>query len=75
MKKFINIIGTVVFIVILKGCILAPVYLTFMPIVTAYRWGFRWNTIKSAIPFEFRCVWHTLCYDWRAGCEALIFNI
>lgn len=50
MKKFINIIGTVVFIVILKGCILAPIYLTFAPIVTAYRWGVPLEHYQECYP-------------------------
>ena len=75
MKKFINVFATVLVIVILKGCAIAPVYLCFAPIVTAYRWGFRLSSIKAAILFEYKGVWHTLCNDWRDGCEAFVFDV
>lgn len=75
MKKCINIIMTIIVIVILKGCVLAPIYLLFAPFVTAYKWGFRWTSVKAAIPFEYRCVWHTLCNDWKNGCAAFIFKL
>lgn len=75
MKKFINILGTVFFIVIVKGCFFAPIYLTYAPIVTAYHWGFSLRHLRMAIPFEYRSVWHTLRNDWRDGCEALFFNL
>lgn len=71
MKKLINIIMTVFIIVILKGCVLAPIYLTYAPIVTAYRWGFSVRTLCRTIPFEFRSVWHTLRNDWRDGCNGM----
>lgn len=75
MKKTINVFVTFCVIVLLKGFIMAPVYLCFAPFVTACQWGFRMSTVKCAIPFEFKCVWHTLQSDWRDGCETIIFDL
>ena len=75
MKKIVNVLVTVFVIGILKGFIVAPIYLIFAPFVTAWKWGFRWSSVKCAIPFEYKCVWHTLRNDWRDGCEAFIFNL
>ena len=75
MKKFINIIVTVFLVVILKGCILAPIYIVIAPIVTSIRWGMTRKAICCAFPFEIRCVWHTLRNDWRDGCNAMVFDL
>lgn len=75
MKKFVNIILTIFAIVILKGLIVAPLYLLIGPLVTAYKWGFTLRDIRMAYPFEVRAVWHTLRNDWHDGCEALIFEL
>ena len=75
MKKFVNIILTIFAIVILKGLIVAPLYLLIAPLVTAYNRGFNLRHILMDYPFEASCVWHTLRNDWRDGCEALIFEL
>ena len=74
MKKTINIIVAVLHIVIM--CLFAPIYLLYAPVITAVRWGgFRKYYLRYALPFEVRCVWHTLRDDWRMDCEAVIFEL
>ena len=73
MKRIINIIVTFFVFVILKGCIIAPLYLCYQLIVTIYRYwrGHLW----CAIRFEILCVWHTLRNDWHDGCKAIVFEV
>lgn len=74
MKKLVNIVMTIIIIVVLKGCVIAPLYLCVSPFVTAYRWG-GMRHLRHSVPFEVKCVWHTLSQDWHDGCAAFIFNL
>ena len=73
MKAIVNIILTAFVIGLIKGCILAPLYLIFAPFVTAYQW--RTLSLHKVVKFEFVSLWHTLCDDWRTGCRAIWFNL
>ena len=74
MKKLTNIIATIFVIVLLKGCIIAPLWLCVDPFVTAYQWG-GMSKLRYSIPFCFKSVWHTLSTDWQDGCAAFIYNL
>lgn len=74
MKTIVNVIATAFFICLLKGGIIAPLYLLVAPFVTAYKWG-SMRHLRVAIPFEIKCVWHCLRNDWRDGCKAFVFDI
>lgn len=74
MKKCINIIMTIFVIVILKGCIMVPVYLCIAPIVTAISWG-SLRYLMNATRFEIMCVWHNIRDEWRMGCDAMVFKL
>ena len=73
MKKIVNIIVAVLHITIM--CLLAPIYLLIQPVVTAHQWGGIWKRYRYALPFEVRCVWHTLRDDWRMDCQAIVFEL
>lgn len=73
MKKIVNVLVTL-FVIVLKYGVFAPIYLLYSPIVTALRWG-GIRKLRYALPFEVRCVCHSLRNDWRDGCDAMIFNV
>lgn len=73
MKKIVNVLVTL-FVIVLKYGVFAPIYLLYSPIVTALRWG-GIRKLRYALPFEVRCVYHSLRNDWRDWCDAMIFNV
>jgi len=73
MKKIVNVLVTL-FVIVLKYGVLAPIYLLYAPIVTALRWG-GIRKLRYTLPFEVRCVCHSLRDDWREWTEGFIFDL
>ncbi len=75
MKRLVNVLMTFIVIVIIKGCVIAPLYLTVSHFTTWWAWGHDRCNLWLATRFEYKRVWRTLCSDFRDGCNAFIFNL